>query len=492
MSCTTYIHNGPVGATKTISGTTCFGSIINTSLTYGQSVCMDDTKPIINLNDLEISGSCLPTTPTPTPTQPFSYCIFSARTYETAPYQCPNDGLMYEDIYGVIRLDIGVNNAYLSDNHPTLIFTFTNGTQYQQVEALPGQAFVEYSYVKKDFKYTSTGCVETNYPDWYLFTGFNATQCAFTPTPTPTMTPFPVCPEELYVSSGTTLYSGSTGLYKRTYTYAGGSFNYGFFTGNTGGLTFITGPDSLGNNAIVYEYYNSALNEYYQLIGGLNILTNTIQTYLLWKTNGGFLTMGYQPDLPPVPLDLTTLITTGGISYPQNGLCAFNGFYIAYPPLCPTATPTQTPTQTQTITPTVTPTNSPTPSITATNSPTPSITASQTNTRTPTQTPTKTTTPTKTPTQTPTPSKTATFYHYQVRFYAQPVPASGSCVVGSLSNLKTLTPKTVGLYYYTGGGSSPCNVYRIQGSVTPSSSHTLVNLQGGYNTCPVAYDNCNT
>jgi hypothetical protein len=399
---------------------------------------------------------------------------------------------MYEDIYGTIRLDIGVNNDYLTDNHPTLIFTFTNGTQYQQVEALPGQAFVEYSYVKKDFKYTSTGCVETTYPDWYLFTGFNATQCAFTPTPTPTMTPYPVCPEQLTVSNINPIYSGATGVYTRTYTYSGGSFNYGFLTGNTAGLTFITGPDSVGNNAIVYEYYNSSLNEYYQIIAFSNASPIQIQTYTLWKSNGGFLSMGYQGTIPPFPLDLTPIITTGGISYPKNGLFEFYDFYIAYPPLCPTATPTQTPTQTQTRTPTVTPSNSPTPSITASNSPTPSITASQTQTRTPTQTPTKTTTPTKTPTQTPTPSKTATFYHYQIRFYAQPVPPSGSCVVGSLSNIKSVYPLTVGLYYYTGGGSSPCNVYRIQGTVTPSSSHGLLYLQGGYNSCLVAYNNCNT
>ncbi len=68
MSCNTYIHNDTYGGSKNISGTTCDGTVGYYTLTYGQSICMDDSKPLLNLNGLELSGSCLAITPTPSPT----------------------------------------------------------------------------------------------------------------------------------------------------------------------------------------------------------------------------------------------------------------------------------------------------------------------------------------------------------------------------------------------------------------------------------------
>ena len=103
MSCNYYVHNDPVGGSKYISGTTCSGSEVYYYLNIGESVCMDNNLPLINLNNLIISGSCLPITPTPSPT-PNEYCYVSGTTYITAPFQCPNDGLIYDDVYGVLRL----------------------------------------------------------------------------------------------------------------------------------------------------------------------------------------------------------------------------------------------------------------------------------------------------------------------------------------------------------------------------------------------------
>ncbi len=80
MSCNTYIHNDTYGGSKNISGTTCDGTVGYYTLTYGQSICMDDSKPLLNLNGLELSGSCLAITPTPSPTNP-TYCILNKSIY---------------------------------------------------------------------------------------------------------------------------------------------------------------------------------------------------------------------------------------------------------------------------------------------------------------------------------------------------------------------------------------------------------------------------
>ena len=82
MSCNFYVHQDPSGGAKYISGTTCSGTNAYYYLTYGQSICMDNNKPLVNLNGLIISGSCLPITPTPS-TTPLEYCFVSGTTFTT-------------------------------------------------------------------------------------------------------------------------------------------------------------------------------------------------------------------------------------------------------------------------------------------------------------------------------------------------------------------------------------------------------------------------
>jgi hypothetical protein len=186
MSCTNYVHNDPIGGSKFISGTTCTGTIAYYTLTLGQEVCMDNSKPLINLNGLIISGDCTGVTPTPTPT-PIDFCYISGFSYYDAVFQCPNDGLDYFDRYGVWYFSAFTGSQFTND-HPQLNFTLTNGTDFATVSIGPGQYFTEFVYPKIDFRYTDTGCVSTTYPDWYVYTP-PTTQCFLTPTPTPTLTP---------------------------------------------------------------------------------------------------------------------------------------------------------------------------------------------------------------------------------------------------------------------------------------------------------------
>jgi uncharacterized delta-60 repeat protein len=190
MSCNFYVHNDPKAGIKYISGTTCSGSVTATTLSFGQQICMNDTRPIINLNNLQISGSCLPVTPTPTPTTP-TYCYFNELEYYTAPFQCPNDGLIYDDIYGVLKFQITIQ-GFITTNHPDTTFVVSNGTNQENVILRNGESFIEYTYLKKNFVYTATGCIETNYPDYVLIAvSPTMIECFVTPTPTPTFTSTP-------------------------------------------------------------------------------------------------------------------------------------------------------------------------------------------------------------------------------------------------------------------------------------------------------------
>jgi len=67
MSCTTYVNNTPSGPVEQVSGTTCLGVVQNFFLSYGESVCMDDSKPLLFSCGVILSGDCS-ITPTPTPT----------------------------------------------------------------------------------------------------------------------------------------------------------------------------------------------------------------------------------------------------------------------------------------------------------------------------------------------------------------------------------------------------------------------------------------
>lgn len=185
MSCNFYVHNDSVGGSKYISGTTCSGTQAYYTLTYGQSVCMDDTQPIINLNGLVLSGECFPVTPTPS-TTPYEYCYVSGLTQTFGTYQCPNNGLFYNDVYGKLTLYATIGGNIVS-SHPPLTFIITNGVENQSITILDGQEFTEFVYPRVNFTYTETDCIQTNLPDWTILTP-PTTRCLFN-TPTPTVTP---------------------------------------------------------------------------------------------------------------------------------------------------------------------------------------------------------------------------------------------------------------------------------------------------------------
>ena len=186
MSCNFYVNDSPGIAQMEISGTTCSGSVVNYFVSYGQGVCMNNDYPILNLNGLVISGSCLPVTPTPSPTSPY-YCYTSALTYYTATYECPNDGNDYLDQYGVIRIDI-YESLIQSGNHPDYNFVVTNGTDSEVLKIKSGEIFNEFIFPKINFSYGDTGCTQTLLPNWYISSTAGLPECVFI-TPTPTLTP---------------------------------------------------------------------------------------------------------------------------------------------------------------------------------------------------------------------------------------------------------------------------------------------------------------
>lgn len=371
MNCTTYTNNGPSGSIKEISGTTCAGIEGYYYINFGQSICMDNTKPIINLGGLIIGEECFALTPTPTPTN-LNYCYSSGLTYYTVSYECPNDGNNYDDIYGVISVEIYEDGNNPTTNHPTYNFSVSNGIETELLSIPRGQSFATFIFPKVNFDYTSTGCTTTTLNDWYISNTAGLTKCLFiTPTPTPTVTqtqtptqtPTPTstspnyCPEQMYVEN--TVFSGAsapfltgaTGLYTRTYSYSGGSFNYGYYDFPD----FVVGPDLSGKTAAVYQRYNATENTYWQsmavVIAGPPY--PVITRWSVFRTTGNYFINGGTL-VPTEILQWTTnLTTTNGITYPTKGYGSLRG-YFSYPTNCPTATPTPTVTNTQTQTPTST------------------------------------------------------------------------------------------------------------------------------------------
>ena len=152
---------------------------------------MDNSLPLINLNGLVISGSCLPVTPTPS-TTPYQYCYVSANTESFGTFQCPNDDLLYQDVYGKLLLYAAIDGEIVS-SHPQLNFIVSNGIDYQTVSIPDGQEYIEFVYPKINFFYTETGCITENLPAWSVYTP-PVTRCPLTtqtPTPTNTQTPTP-------------------------------------------------------------------------------------------------------------------------------------------------------------------------------------------------------------------------------------------------------------------------------------------------------------
>jgi hypothetical protein len=508
MSCTNYVHNDPIGGSKFISGTTCTGSVAYYTLTLGQEVCMDNSKPLINLNGLIISGDCTGVTPTPTPT-PIDYCYLSGFSYQSAIFQCPNDGLDYFDTYGVWTFSAYTGSQFTND-HPQLSFTLTNGTDFATVSIEPGQYFTEFVYPKVDFRYTDTGCVSTTYPDWYIYTPA-VTRCLPTPTPTRTPTQTPT----ITPTVTTTVTKTPTPTVTSTITPTITSTVTSTVTPTKTVTPTITPTISL--TPTITPTVTPSISYYFGLhYSGAAIcdacyLINS--TILYWPlSQGSVLNLGEfayldsdftipAPNGYYVPATITnrTLLIdsgTGQITQTSNTSCS-----ACFTPT-PTKTPTQTPTPTATITPTVsltstltptisltpsitptiTPTRTSTPTITPTRTPvtptptrtstptiTPTVTLTPTISLTPSISPTRTVTPTRTPTQTPTSSPV--FYSYECYTFNSNLNPCSITTTPFYRN--SSTPLATGFY------CDPLNpntgVY-IFNSTTPDISYTFINI----------------
>jgi hypothetical protein len=442
MSCNLFVHADPTGGSKYISGTTCEGFPAYYTLTFGQSVCMDTSKPFTDLCGLVISGTCQTVTPTPTIT-PALYCQVTGLTFSVKPFECPFNGTTYYDTYGSLIIYATANGSIVS-THPGLSSYISNGIDSTTITIPNGQTFTEYNYIKNNFQFSGGSCVNTVYPDWYIVSG-NSPYCTFqtpTPTKTPTQTPTPT----------------STSTQTPTQTPS-----------NT--ETPTQTPTNTPTNTQTQTYTATPTET------PSNTPTNT-QT--------------------PTSTVTPTVTNTGTPTTTPTLDCSFSGTALYIPP---TPTPTQTSTQTQTPTVTNTPTNTQTPTNTATKTqtPTPSITASQTQTPTPsitasqTMTPTQTITPsiTATKTQTPTPTKTPTMtptptlplYSYERR-------AVNSCTTGYcdellVSDFFSTTDNLLSGYYCkpnsSGGIQCPCGCQdHIIGKVPYNSSYNVIPA-GTYN-----------
>jgi hypothetical protein len=459
MSCTLYVHNDPLGGTKNISGTTCSGTVQQYYLTLGQSACMDDSKPLINLNGLVISGSCLPVTPTPSPTPP-DYCVLTGFTYFTKPFQCPNNGQFYDDVYGRWLLQVDSRSYGLPENHAPITFVMSNGSNVQNVTIPAGQTFTDFIYPRINFVYTSTGCTSNLYSDYFIQSIIGGyTDCPSTPTPTasitasPTVTPTntptqtetptntptmtqtmtqttfdPEC-ERLYFS-GTGSISAFTGNYllqsglTRTSIYRNGAGNL-MLCGPVDGNSWSMWVQEGGTRRIYYGINDPTKLTYF-------VLSNTFPLTNCGAFVGGAVT----------PNDyILTGYTTGGLVYPRTGQnTSFNGNQYSIDLIyCITNTPTVTPTNTPTpsITTSQTQSQTQTPSNTGTPTQTPSNT--QTQTSTPTNTPTNTNTPTQTKTSTPTPTRS--YFPLQLNFVGYTSECQ-SCYNGYVSQITVYLPST--------------------------------------------------
>jgi len=189
MSCNLFVHVDPTGGSKYISGTTCDGTPAFYTLTLGQSVCMDTTKPFTDLCGLVISGECQTVTPTPTVT-PADYCIVTGLTYTQQPFECPFDGATYYDIYGKIKITATIGGQIVSF-HPTLSALISNGSESLTLLIPNGQSSVEFNYIKSNFTFSGGTCVNVTNVDWYVVSATVVSCLFFTPTPTPTLTQTP-------------------------------------------------------------------------------------------------------------------------------------------------------------------------------------------------------------------------------------------------------------------------------------------------------------
>jgi len=387
MSCTTYIHNDPAGGSKYIEGTTCFGQIVNYTLTYGQSVCMDDDEPLLNCDGLDIGGDCFPQTPTPTPTSPV-FCYETQTITELVPWICPNTGEVLNEIIKKIVVSI-YSNYVLNGNHPIYTFTISNGIDTQNLIIQNGQTYGEFVWISRDYIFNGSTCVSTDCANWSIvsapiplcnpptptntstptetlncnFAGF-AQYVVVLPTPTPT--PYPLCPNELVVTD--TSFNESqvidNGTYVRLTTSGSTSISGGYLittAGDETGITLLvtggTAPD--GNTYALYIQppLSPEPSGNYNIIMRAFTTSNVDKGWAFFECfsnpfTGGTITvcgnvrgvMGYLTD------GSVRFPITGHQSYLLGGELSTGTTYISYSNPCPTPTPTIT--QTRTPTPT--------------------------------------------------------------------------------------------------------------------------------------------
>jgi hypothetical protein len=439
MSCTTYIHNDPSGGSKYISGTTCFGQVVYYTLTYGQSVCMDDSKPLINCDGLDIGIDCFPTTPTPTVT-PLVFCYDAQILTEYMPYICPDTAEILNDVIKKLRVSIFSNYAP-NPNHPSYTFTITNGTSTENLVVENGQTYAEFIWISRNYFYTGEYCDYNDFPNWSVSSTPISECVPPTPTNTPshTATPTPTSPLNQVIYSAAYMCDASdpikiSGL-TLTLTFNGNTYPYTTYSGQSTtsqvcitnapypspGLVYtaqINYPPNVEPCPVNNEAYNKTtftVGEYLGEESGYPTWTGQTLYYyndiVVSSARTDTDTVTYLPGGFDYNGCLFTLQFLDQVLGPQFPMRSVNT-----PTPTPTRTSTPTPTITRTPTQTTTPTNTQTPTITSTQTRTPTQTSTPTNT--PSNTATNTGTPTNTPTNTATPTQTntptTTYYYYIV------------------------------------------------------------------------------
>ena len=197
----------------------------------------------------------------------------------------------------------------------------------------------------------------TNTPTNTL-TPTNTTTPTKTPTNTPTQTAYPVCPEQIIISSAST--SNYNGTYQRVYSYTGGSFNGGYIQTSAVTSTGIFYTGVMPETSLLYAIYiKQSGSTYHTLImRDINppIVGQGSYSWGIIETSGSSVLDGAQriSSLRIGELD-DSGINISNTYFPKQGTAQSLASYVSYPSICPTSTPTQTPTNT------LTPTNTPTP-----------------------------------------------------------------------------------------------------------------------------------
>ena len=384
--CYVYVNN--TSEPVFMSGTTCYSGASGFTLAVGQAICMNVDLPIYVCGDLDIEAPCIPPTPTATPTQTLT------PTRTTTPTKTPTQTATPSNTATPTKTP-DVTPTQTPTNTTTATQTPTNTqTPTETNTSTPTQTPTNTSTPTQTPTNTET---PTNTP---TNTETSTQTPTVTPTITPTQSPYPACPEELSFSGNPIDFPDT--IYSRLHTYTGGTFDYGYW--DEAGSAYLYGTPYAntlfptdGKKYPVYQFYSAP--NYFTIVRTLNGSTEWSGFRTSAPLFGNLLEVNILEDYP---LRIGSGITVGDYVYPNTGFQDNFSIqsYIAYPPICPTATPTPS----ITASPTLTPTSTSTPTQTPTLTPTTTTTLTSTPTNTPTKTTTQTSTPTNTPTQTVTQS----------------------------------------------------------------------------------------